>query len=145
MFQNFALASLGLFVFMQRTIPFQSLSRESSWRHPTNSVIGLMPKTQFIGKESETITISGRLAPEVTGGRVSIKLLELMADLGDAYPLIDGATFALMGYFVIEKISEERTELFGDGAPRLIDFSMTLKRTDDPQSVKLVQQVMDYL
>ncbi|MDA3978533.1 phage tail protein [Gallibacterium sp. AGMB14963] len=145
MFQNFALASLGLFVFMQRTIPFQSLSRESSWRHPTNNVIGLMPKTQFIGKESETITISGRLAPEVTGGRVSIKLLELMADLGDAYPLIDGATFELIGYFVIEKISEERTELFGDGAPRLIDFSMTLKRTDDPLSVKLVQKVMDYL
>ncbi|KGQ66582.1 phage tail protein [Gallibacterium anatis] len=145
MFQNFALASLGLFVFMQRTIPFQSLSRESSWRHPTNNVIGLMPKTQFIGKESETITISGRLAPEVTGGRVSIKLLELMADLGDAYPLIDGATFELIGYFVIEKISEERTELFGDGVPRLIDFSMTLKRTDDPLSVKLVQKVMDYL
>lgn len=104
-----------------------------------------MPKAQFVGKESETITISGRLAPEVTGGRVSIKLLELMADLGDAYPLIDGATFELIGYFVIERISEERTELFGDGAPRLIDFSMTLKRTDDPLSVKLVQKVMDYL
>lgn len=145
MFQNFALASLGLFVFMQRTIPFQSLSRESSWRHPTNNIVGLMPKAQFVGKESETITISGRLAPEVTGGRVSIKLLELMADLGDAYPLIDGATFELIGYFVIERISEERTELFGDGAPRLIDFSMTLKRTDDPLSVKLVQKVMDYL
>ena len=51
MFQQFALAALGVFVFMRHTTPFQSLSREVSWRHPTNSVIGAMPKMQFLGKE----------------------------------------------------------------------------------------------
>ncbi|MCK8908650.1 phage tail protein [Haemophilus influenzae] len=142
MFQNLALATLGMFVFTRQTIPFQSLDRTSNWRHPTNSVVGRMPKAQFTGKESETVTISGRLIPEITGGRLSIKALELMADSGGAFPLIDGATFEIIGFFVIESVQETRTEFFGDGAPRAIDFSMSLKRTDDPMLIAIAESVI---
>lgn len=145
MFQNFALAALGVFVFTRQTIPFQSLDRTSSWRHPTNSVVGAMPKTQFTGKDSETVTISGRLAPEITGGKLSLAMLELMAESGAAFPLIEGADFMLMGFFVIESIQETRTELFGDGTPRLIDFTLNLKRTDDPLLIELAQNVIGTL
>lgn len=142
MLQNFAMAILGMFVFTRATIPFQTLSRESNWRHPTNSVVGAMPKSQFVGKEGEKITISGRLMPEITGGRFSIKALELMADSGGSYPFIDGATFEIVGFFVIESITEDRTEFFGDGAPRAIDFTMTLRRTDDPMLIEIADKVM---
>ena len=142
MFQNFALATLGVFVFTRQTVPFQSLDRTSSWRHPTNSVVGAMPKTQFTGKDSETVTISGRLAPEITGGKLSLAMLELMAESGAAFPLIEGADFMLMGFFVIESIQETRTELFGDGTPRLIDITLNLKRTDDPLLIELAQNIM---
>ncbi|MFC1154483.1 phage tail protein [Pasteurella multocida] len=145
MLQNTALAILGMFVFARATIPFQTFERESSWRHPTNSIVGGMPKTQFTGKEGEKVTISGRLAPEITGGRFSIKMLELMADSGGSFPLIDGATFELVGFFVIESISESRSEMFGDGAPRVIDFTMNLKRTDDPILIALADKVMSLL
>lgn len=145
MFQNSALATLGVFVFTRQTIPFQSLDRTSSWRHPTNSVVGAMPKTQFTGKDSETVTISGRLAPEITGGKLSLAMLELMAESGAAFPLIEGADFMLMGFFVIESIQETRTELFGDGTPRLIDFTLNLKRTDDPLLIELAQNVIGTL
>lgn len=142
MLQNFAMAILGMFVFTRATIPFQTLTRESNWRHPTNSVVGAMPKSQFVGKEGEKITISGRLMPEITGGRFSIKALELMADSGGSYPFIDGATFEIVGFFVIESITEDRTEFFGDGAPRAIDFTMTLRRTDDPMLIEIADKVM---
>ena len=142
MFQNSALAALGVFVFTRQTIPFQRLDRQSNWRHPTNSVVGKMPKAQFTGKESETVTISGKLMPEITGGRFSIKMLELMADSGGAFPLIDGATFEIIGFFVIESVQETRTEFFGDGAPRAIDFSMSLKRTDDPMLIAIAESIM---
>ncbi|BFU60751.1 MULTISPECIES: phage tail protein [Rodentibacter] len=142
MLQNFALAALGMFVFTRQTVPFQSLDRQSSWRHPTNSVVGQMPKTQFTGKDSETVTISGRLAPEITGGTISLAMLELMAENGAAFPLIDGATFMPMGFFVIESIQQTRSELFGDGTPRAIDFTLNLKRTDDPLLIELAQNVM---
>ncbi|OOF47013.1 oxidoreductase [Rodentibacter trehalosifermentans] len=142
MFQNSALAALGVFVFTRQTVPFQSLDRQSSWRHPTNSVVGQMPKTQFTGKDSETVIISGRLIPEITGGTLSLAMLELMAESGAAFPLIEGANFMLMGFFVIESIQETRTELFGDGTARAIDFTLNLKRTDDPLLIELAQNVM---
>ncbi|AWX15588.1 phage tail protein [Mergibacter septicus] len=140
MFQNTALCTLGMFVFMRSTLPFQSLQRDSSWRHPTNSVVGKMPQSQFLGKESESITLSGRLMPEITGGRLSLAMLELMADKGGSYPLLMGNS-ELIGFFVIEKISETRTELFGDGSPRAIDFTVQLKRTDDPMLLELADKV----
>ena len=145
MVHNYAMAVLGMFVFTQKTIPFQTLDRESNWRHPTNSVVGGMPKTQFTGKEGEKITISGRLMPEITGGRFSIKMLELMADSGGSFPLIDGATFELVGFFVIESLSETRSEMFGDGAPRAIDFTLNLKRTDDPMLIAVAEKVMSLI
>lgn len=140
--QHFALATLGTFIFMQRTVPFQRLSRDTTWRHPTNSIVGGMPKTQFIGKESDSITISCRLAPEISGGSLSVATLRLMGDSGGAFPLIEGSTFMLLGFYVIENIHEERTELFGDGTPRIIDFSMQLKRTDDPSLIALAENLM---
>ena len=142
MFQKFAMATLGMFVFTRQTVPFQSLERESSWRHPTNSIVGGMPRAQFTGKEGEKVTIGGRLIPEITGGRFSIKALELMADSGGSFPLIDGATFELIGFFVIESISETRNEMFSDGAPRAIDFTLNLKRTDDPMLIEIANKMM---
>lgn len=145
MLQNYAMAVLGMFVFTQKTVPFQTLERESNWRHPTNSVVGGMPKAQFTGKEGEKVTISGRLMPEITGGRFSIKMLELMADSGGSFPLIDGATFELVGFFVIESLQETRSEMFGDGAPRVIDFTLNLKRTDDPMLIAVAEKIMSLI
>ena len=68
-----------------------------------------------------------------------------MAESGAAFPLIEGANFMLMGFFVIESIQETRTELFGDGTPRLIDFTLNLKRTDDPLLIELAQNVIGTL
>lgn len=145
MFQNFALMSLGLFVFMRQTVPYQETSREMNWNHPTNNVVGKIPRAQFTGKAGETLTISGTLMPEITGSTLSLLALELMAEKGEAYPLIDGATFLIKGWFVIESISQQSTAFFGDGAPRRIDFSMTLKRTDDSILPDVVDNVMSYL
>lgn len=142
MFQNYVLAILGMFPFMRQTVPYQSLSRDTSWRHPTNSVVGAMPKTQFIGKDADTIQISCRLIPELTGGSLSIAALRLMADSGGSFPLIEGSTFLLLGFYVIESIHEEQSELFGDGAARAIDFSMQLKRTDDPSLLAIAENIM---
>lgn len=144
MLQNFALMSLGFFVFMRQTIPYQDTSREMNWNHPSNNVVGKMPRTQFTGKSGESITINGTLMPEITGGKLSLLALELMAEKGKAYPLIDGATFMIKGWFVIESISEQSSEFFGDGTPRKIDFSMTLKRTDDSMLADVVDDVMSY-
>lgn len=145
MLQQFAMMALGYFVFMRSTIPYQNTSREVSWSHVQNDVVGAMPKNQFTGKAGETFEISGELRPEITGGKLSILALEMMAEQGTAYPLISGSDFMILGWFVIERISVQSTTFFADGTPRAISFSMTLKRVDDSLLTNIVDEITGFV
>ena len=68
--------TLGLFVFMLKTVPYQELQLQRSWRFPSNSRVGVRPALQFLGPDNDTITLSGVLLPEITGGRLSLFALE---------------------------------------------------------------------
>lgn len=128
------LMALGLFVFGMRTLPYQQLQRQVTWRHPTNSRVGARPSAQFVGRGDEVITLSGVLYPEITGGRISLAALEAMADEGLAWPLIEGTGW-VYGLYVVEELSTTSTAFFPDGAARKIEFSIKLKRTDDDPSL----------
>lgn len=122
--------ALGLFVFATQTLPYQQLQRQTNWRHPTNSRLGLRPSRQFMGPGDDNITLSGTLYPELTGGRVSLAMVRAMAETGKAWPLIEGSG-AFYGLWVIESIDETGSVFFADGSPRKIDFSLKLARADD--------------
>lgn len=49
---------------------------------PSNSRVGARPSYQFVGVGEEVMTLSGVLMPEITGGRISLELLEKMGDTG---------------------------------------------------------------
>lgn len=123
------MATLGLFVFVLQTAPYQEMQQEISWRHATNSRIGQRPATQFLGVDEETITLSGELYPELTGGTLSLMTLQWMADTGKAWPLIEGTGF-IYGMFVVTSLSRTRTFFAPNGHASKIEFSMTLKRVD---------------
>ena len=122
--------TLGLFVFMLQTLPYQELQLQRSWRFPSNSRVGVRPALQFLGPDNDTITLSGVLLPEITGGRWSLLTLQLMAEQGRAWPLIEG-TGTIYGMFVIESLSQTKAEFFSNGVCRRIEFTLTLKRTDE--------------
>lgn len=122
--------TLGLFVFMLKTAPYQQLQHQRSWRFPTNSRVGVRPSMQFLGPDNDTITLTGVLLPEMTGGRLTLFALEQIAELGRAWPLIEGSG-AIYGMFVIESVSKTSTEFFSNGACRRIEFTLTLRRTDE--------------
>lgn len=124
------LASLGFFVFTVKTVPFQSLGRSQSWKHPHSATVGGMPPSQFTGVEPETLSIRAELRPEVTGGLYGISLLRNMADTGKPYPLITGIG-EVLGSYVITDIKEERSHLKHDGKPGAVSFSMELKKVSD--------------
>ncbi|HDY98755.1 MAG TPA: phage tail protein [Pseudomonas sabulinigri] len=124
--------ALGLYVFSLSTAAYQQLQRQTSWRHPSSSRVGALPARQFVGKGEDTITLSGLIMPELTGERVSLEALRLMADTGKAWPLVEG-TGRIYGLWIIESISETDTLFFRDGAPRRIEFNLTLQRVDDSQ------------
>lgn len=122
--------TLGLFVFQLQTLPYQTMARNVDYRWPSNSRVGLRPALQFLGVEEEKITLSGILLPEITGGKVSLQLLDVMAAEGRAWPLLEG-TGTIYGMFVINSLSETRTEFFSVGLARRIEFTLTLTRVDE--------------
>lgn len=122
--------ALGLFVFALQTAPYQQLQRQTTWRHPSQSRVGRRPARQFLGPGEDTITLSGTLYPELTGGKLSLAMLHSMAETGKAWPLIEGSG-QIYGMFVIEDKSETHTTFFPDGTARKIEFSLKLSRVDD--------------
>ncbi|AXE32249.1 oxidoreductase [Chromobacterium phragmitis] len=121
--------ALGLFVFMLDTVPYQQLQQQLKWRLPSNSRVGQRPAYQFAGPDEETITLTGVLMPEITGGDTTLALLRLMADQGKSWPLIEG-TGNIYGFYAVESIDTTRGDFFSDGKARRIEFTIALKRTD---------------
>lgn len=127
------MAALGVFVFMLKTVPYQELQQQRSWRHAANNRVGLRPGMQFLGQDTDSITLSGVLLPAITGGRLSLLGLEAMADSGKAWSFLDGEG-TIYGMYVIESLSKTKSVFFEDGAARRIEFTLTLKRVDESLS-----------
>jgi phage protein U len=123
--------ALGQFIFSLSSLPYQELQHQFGWRHPTTSRVGARPARQFLGPDDESITVSGVLLPELTGGRVSLDMIREMGDQGASWPLIDGSDGRIHGLFIIESLSETKSFFFEDGTPRRIEFNLSLKRVDD--------------
>lgn len=121
--------ALGMFVFMRQTLPYQTMQRDAEYRWPSNSRVGKRDAYQFLGVGEEKITLSGALYPELTGGKMTMNIVRLMAEEGRAWPLIDGNGL-IYGMFVINNVGETGSLFFSDGSPRKIDFTMALTRVD---------------
>jgi hypothetical protein len=122
--------TLGFFVFSLHTAAYQELQRQLAWRHASVPRVGDRPASQYIGPDDETIILNGALLPELAGERISLDVLQAMADTGDAWPLIEG-TGRIYGLYVIESLQTTNTLFFQDGAARRIDFALSLKRVAD--------------
>ncbi|VVD78264.1 phage tail protein [Pandoraea fibrosis] len=120
----------GLFVFTLSTVPYQEFKRQVSWRFASNSRVGMRPSRQFLGPDEEPITLSGVLLPELSGGRMSLKVLELLGSQGKAWPLIEGSGM-IYGMYTLESLETTSTVFFSDGRARRVEFSATFKRADN--------------
>ena len=129
---NSTLMCLGQFVFGIQSLPYDELKRVTAWRHASNSRVGARAARQFVGVGDDTITLSGWIAPELTGTYWSIASLRAMGDMGRPFALV-GGTGEVFGQFVIENLSETGTLHYADGTPRRIAFDLTLTRADDDQ------------
>ena len=129
---NSTLMCLGQFVFGLQSLAYEELKRSSSWRHPNSSRVGARAARQFVGVGDDTVTLSGWIAPELTGKYWSIAALRAMGDIGMPYALVTG-TGEVLGQFVIENLNETGTLHYQDGTPRRIAFDLQLTRVDDDQ------------
>ena len=136
------LMALGMFVFQPRSVPYQQLQRAPQWRHANQSRVGDRPAYQFVGPGADTITLSGTLLPEFTGGRLDLDEIRDMADEGKAWPLVEG-TGRQYGLWVITGVNETSSTFFRDGAAQKIEFTITLEHVDD-QRTDLIGNLTTY-
>jgi len=132
--------ALGMFVFSLPTVAYQTLRRQTQWRHASNPRMGAAPGYQYVGKGEDTFTLSGWFAPELAGSAGALKLLRRMGDTGKAYVLVDGSG-EVYGAYTITEISEEQTLFYVNGQPRRLDFSMNLVRVDDSKARTLLDDL----
>lgn len=138
--------SLGLFVFGLDTAAYQEFQRQTSWKHTSTSRVGARDAYQFTGPGDDSITLTGWIAPELTGNAESIDTLRRMGDTGQAWVLVEG-TGKVIGTFFIDSISEGRQHMQQDGRAKRIDFTLSLKRTDeeDPGTLGDIRQFRELI
>jgi phage protein U len=100
------------------------------FKHGAAVRVGERDTYQYLGAGEEIVTLSGTVAPGVTGTLASITQLEAMGLCGQAYVLVDGAGY-VYGVYFIQSLETTQRYLFPDGTPRRVDFSLTLCRSDN--------------
>ena len=120
----------GMFVFQLSTLPHQQIQQSRNWRHVKNERINRSASWQYIGAGDDTITLSGLLYPEITGGEVSLTALTTQAYAGRPWPLIDGVG-QVYGMYVITALNTTRSELDRYGKARKIEFTVTFQRVNE--------------
>lgn len=124
------LAILGPFPFGIKTASYNSFQRSTAERWASSPRIGKRASKQHLGPGDDTITLSGVLMPEISGGRSNLDILRALERGGLAWPFIDGEG-QIYGLWVITNITEKRSEMMRNGEARKIEFTLTLERHDD--------------
>ena len=127
---GYTLMAFGPFAFGLQTAAYDELRRQMQFKHGAAVRVGERDNYQYLGPGEEIITLSGTVAPGVTGTLASITQLETMGRGGQAYVLVDGAGY-VYGVYFIQSLETTQRYLFPDGTPRRVDFALTLCRSDN--------------
>jgi phage protein U len=127
------LAQLGAVQFEVAPMNMHETDHDGGADYVAHAVVGSMPPLEFVGEASETWSVRGRLFPEKFGGLGSIASLHAMRRSGQAQFFMRGDGTP-MGWVVIERVNEKSTYLGRDGVGRVIEFEVSLKRSNGPNA-----------
>ena len=118
--------ALGTFRFGVNRASYQSFSRDAAYRWAKQDRLGRDPALQYLGPDAEEITLEGVIYPHFKGGLRQMELMRAVARQGAPMMLVDGLGFVWQRW-VITRVSETKSLFLADGAPRRIEFNVTLR------------------
>lgn len=118
--------ALGAFRFGISQSGYQSLSSTAAYRWEKLERLGRAPALQFMGKDAEEITLEGVIYPHFKGGLRQMELMRLLAGTGLPQMLVDGSGFVFQRW-CITSVEERKSVFLSDGAPRKIEFTISLQ------------------
>lgn len=116
------------FIFCISTVAYNSLQRSDEWRWVEQTRFGKNDSLQYTGRPNPTITLAGKTHALFLDG-AGVGQIELLRQLGNTYEpqqLVMG-TGEVMGYWSITALSENQTSFVAKGAPKVQEFSLSLK------------------
>ena len=122
--------TFGTVAFSVAQAAYQVLRRATRYRVPAHERVGARIAYQYTGPGEDGITLSGTIMPTYRGRPGVLDDLRDLAAAGEARLLTSG-TGEGFGRWIVDEVTEERSALFSDGAPRKIEFTVKLLRDDD--------------
>lgn len=122
---SLVMMALGAFRFGVNRANYQEFTRSAAWRWEAQERLGRRPALQYLGPGSDEITLQGVIYPHFKGGLRQVEMMRLIANQGSPLILVDGLGW-VWERWVITAIEETKTMFLADGAPRKIEFTMTL-------------------
>lgn len=123
---SIVMIALGSFRFGLSSANYQSFTRTASYRWGKVDRVGVLPAMQYAGPDTQEITIEGVIYPHYRGGLRQMDKMRTQAYIGLPMMMVDGLGYVWQRW-VIVRVEEKKTYLMADGAPRKIEFSITLK------------------
>ena len=118
--------ALGTFRFGVNRASYQMFTRDAAYRWAKQDRLGRDPALQYLGPDAEEITLEGVIYPHFKGGLRQMELMRAVARQGVPMMLVDGLGFVWQRW-VITRVSETKSLFLADGAPRSIEFNVTLR------------------
>jgi hypothetical protein len=126
MVQSLVMMALGVFRFGVSEGAYQKFSRDAGYRWNKVERLGRAPALQFAGPDTQDVTIEGTIYPHFRGGLRQVDLMRLRAGTGVPFMMVDGLGWVWQRW-AITKVQERKTFFMSDGAPRKIEFTLSLQ------------------
>lgn len=118
--------ALGSFRFGMSNGSYQNFARTAGYRWEKVNRIGRAPALQYGGPDTQDVTIEGVIYPHFRGGLRQMDLMRTQAETGFPMMMVDGLGW-VWKQWVITRVEERKSVFLRDGAPRKIEFSITLQ------------------
>lgn len=123
---SLVMMALGLFRFGVNRAAYQTWTRSAAYRWEKLDRAGRAPALQYLGPDAEEVSLEGVIYPHFKGGLRQVELMRAEARRAQPFMLVDGLGW-VWDRWVITSVTEKKGVFLADGAPRQIDFSMTLR------------------
>jgi len=123
---DLVMMALGPLRFSIGQTSYQKLSRSAAYRWEQVDRVGRFPSLQFMGPGTETVQLQGVIYPHYRGGLRQMDLMREFAKNGSPFMLVDGLGW-IWSRWVITNVEEAKSFFLSDGAPRKIEFTITLQ------------------
>ena len=118
--------ALGILRFGLSSDSYQQFSRTAGHRWNKVNRLGRAPALQYAGPDAEEIQLEGVIYPHFKGGLRQVELMRLQAKAAQPMMMVDGLGW-VWDRWVIDRVEERKSLFLRDGAPRKIEFTLSLK------------------